>query len=273
MLRVVLAASTALVLSGGCTVGPNFKAPNWASPVSWFSGPHEQVPPEHSVAVAAPVDPDWWNLFHDPELTALEGRVARQNLDVRTAATRLAESDSQLRVVQAAEFPTLNANASYTRQKSSDVGQFATIPDALGANGGQGNGVGGFRSGDLSPFDVYQLGLRRFLGTRSVRLCPTFGGIGQGLGAGIGRGGTGGVARHVGRGGAGLHLLARRAGAVAHRPRQRPHRPAKPEPDAAARGGRGDHGPGRGERVRAGKLHCGGDSRGCSSRKQRTSTR
>ncbi len=158
MLRVVLAASTALVLSG-CTVGPNFKAPNWASPVSWFSGPHEQVPPEHSVAVAAPVDPDWWNLFHDPELTALEGRVARQNLDVRTAATRLAESDSQLRVVQAAEFPTLNANASYTRQKSSDVGQFATIPDALGANGGQGNGVGGFRSGDLSAFDVYQLGL------------------------------------------------------------------------------------------------------------------
>jgi len=158
MLRFFLAASTALVL-GGCTVGPNFKPLSWASPGSWFSGPHEQVPQEHSAAVAAPVEADWWNLFHDPELTRLEQRVAAQNLDVRTAAIRLSESNAQLGVVQAAEFPTLNANASYTRTKASNIGEFATAPDALGANGASGNFTGGFHGGNLGAFDVYQVGL------------------------------------------------------------------------------------------------------------------
>jgi len=158
MLRLVLAASTALVL-GGCTVGPNFKPPGWASPASWFGGPHEQVPQEHSVAVAAPVNPDWWNLFRDPELTALEDRVARQNLDVRTAAIRVVESRAQLAGAESAFFPTLNANASYTRQKASNVGVFAQAPNPLGANGASGNSSGGLKSGDLAAFNVFQAGL------------------------------------------------------------------------------------------------------------------
>jgi NodT family efflux transporter outer membrane factor (OMF) lipoprotein len=161
MLRVVLAAGTALaaVLAvGGCTMGPDFKPPSWASPASWFGGPREKVPQEPSVAVQAPVNPDWWELFHDPELTALERRVAAQNLDVRAATTRLVESRDQLGVARAAEFPRLNGNTSYTRQKASNEGVFAAAPNALGANGGSGNIVGGFRSGDLAPVNIYQFG-------------------------------------------------------------------------------------------------------------------
>ena len=158
MLRLALAASAALVL-GGCTVGPNFKAPGWASPASWFGGPHEQVPQEHSVAVAAPVNPDWWNLFRDAELTKLEDQVARQNLDVRTAAIRVVESRAQLAGAESAFFPTLNGNASYTRQKASNVGVFASAPNPLGSSGQYGNTTGGLRSANLAPFSVYQAGL------------------------------------------------------------------------------------------------------------------
>jgi NodT family efflux transporter outer membrane factor (OMF) lipoprotein len=161
MLRVVFAAGAVLASSlalGGCTVGPNFQGPSWASPASWFSGPKEKVPPEPSVPVATPIDPDWWNLFHDSKLTALERRVAGENLDVRVATQRLEESRAQLGVARSAEFPTFNANGSYTRQKSSDVGEFGTIPDAIGANGASGNSVGGFRGGNLGAFDVYQAG-------------------------------------------------------------------------------------------------------------------
>lgn len=158
MLRMVLAASTALVLTG-CTVGPNFKPPTWASPASWFSGPKEVVTPVRSVPIAAPIDVQWWNLFHDPELTRLEERVARQNLDVRTAAIRVAESQAQLGVAQSAQFPTLNANASYTHQKASNFGEFASAPNPLGANGAFNNSAGGLHSAALSAFDVYQYGL------------------------------------------------------------------------------------------------------------------
>ena len=151
-------ALAALLLTAGCTVGPNFKPPAWASPGSWFAGPKEPAPPAPSVPVAGPVDPNWWRLFHDPQLTALEQRVAKANLDVRAAAIRVAESRAQLGLARASEFPALNANGSYTRQKASDVGVFASAPNPLGANGAQGSRTGGLRSSHLAAFDVYQVG-------------------------------------------------------------------------------------------------------------------
>jgi NodT family efflux transporter outer membrane factor (OMF) lipoprotein len=153
--RLVLLAACLLA---GCTVGPNFNAPEWASPASWLTGPKEKVPPARSLPVAKPVDPQWWALFNDPMLTGLEQRVASENLDVQLAATRLAESRAQLGITRASEFPTLNANGSYTRQKSSDVGEFAAVPSALGANGAFGNSVGGLAGRTLAPFDVFQYG-------------------------------------------------------------------------------------------------------------------
>jgi NodT family efflux transporter outer membrane factor (OMF) lipoprotein len=156
MLRVVLAASTMLAL-GGCTVGPNFQAPSWASPASWFAGPKEKVPPERSEPVAAAIDPNWWTLFHDTKLTALERRVAAENLDVRAATARLAESRAQLGVARSSLFPTVNANASFEREKPSNVGIFAASPNAVGANGLEGNTTGGL-NGNVPAFNIYQAG-------------------------------------------------------------------------------------------------------------------
>ena len=39
--------------------------------------------------MAEPIDPNWWNLFKDSQLTALERRVAGENLDVQAATVRL----------------------------------------------------------------------------------------------------------------------------------------------------------------------------------------
>ncbi len=161
MLRVVLAAGAVLTMAvplGGCTVGPNFQVPSWASPTSWFAGPKEKVPPEPSLPVATPIDPDWWNLFHDAELTALEHRVAAQNLDVRVATARLAESRAQLGQARASEFPTFNANGSYTRQKASNEGPFAANINAVGANGASGNNPGALVTHKINAFDTYQVG-------------------------------------------------------------------------------------------------------------------
>jgi NodT family efflux transporter outer membrane factor (OMF) lipoprotein len=153
-----LLGATAL---GGCTVGPDFQRPGWASPASWFAGPKEAVKPPPSIPVAEPVDVDWWTLFKDPVLTDLERRVASENLDVKAAATRFAESRAQLGIARAAQFPTLNANASYAREKASDEGVFGLIPSAAGAagaNGAFGNSTGGVKGSGLNPFDLYQGG-------------------------------------------------------------------------------------------------------------------
>jgi NodT family efflux transporter outer membrane factor (OMF) lipoprotein len=145
----------------GCTVGPDFKRPDWASPTSWFGGPKEAVRQPPSLPVAEPVDPDWWTLFNDPVLTGLERRVAAENLDVKVAGVRLAESRAQLGVARASLFPTLGANTSYTRQQPSNNGLFAVVPSAAGAtgaSGASGTSTGGVRGNGLQPFDLWQGG-------------------------------------------------------------------------------------------------------------------
>jgi len=133
-----LIAAAALAGLSGCTMGPNFMRPNWASPASWFAGPKEAVKQPPSIPVAQPIDPNWWTLFHDPELTKLERRVASENLDVKVAAIRFAESRAQLSITRAALYPSLNANASYARELPSNNGLFALVPGAAGASAASG---------------------------------------------------------------------------------------------------------------------------------------
>lgn len=121
-LRAALAS--AVLLTSGCTVGPDFKRPSLWSPSSWLHHPSSQVEngptPITSVIDPSPPDPSWWNIFHDPELSALESRVAQSNLDVRLATVRLVESRAQLRVTAADRYPTLNGTGSYTREQISN---------------------------------------------------------------------------------------------------------------------------------------------------------
>ncbi len=144
-----------LLLLGGCTLGPNFTAPKWTGPSAWFNASAPRAPV--SETVEAPIDPNWWTLFKDPTLTALEKRVAAENLDVAIAATRIDQSRAQYDSAYAAGIPSLYGSASYTRQKASNVGEFANAPNPLGASGISG-GAGGLASRTLNPFDVWQAG-------------------------------------------------------------------------------------------------------------------
>jgi len=146
-----------LLLLGGCTtLGPNFTAPNWSGPVGWFGGGKPPTPV--SETVEAPLDPNWWTLFNDPALTALEQRVANENLDLAIAALRIEQSRAQYDQARAAGLPNIDANASYTRQKASNVGEFAAAPNPLGASGISGGTAGGLGSAKLNAFDVFQAG-------------------------------------------------------------------------------------------------------------------
>jgi len=149
--RAGSAALLAVALLGGCTVGPDWKGAKLWSPGTWFAG-HPQMPAP-SRPVVAPIDPNWWNILHDPELTALENRVAAQNLSVRLATIRLAESRSQRRITGADQFPTLQADGSYTGEKISSKGVIGALGGSgggstFGSLGSSANGLGG-RSGAI----------------------------------------------------------------------------------------------------------------------------
>jgi NodT family efflux transporter outer membrane factor (OMF) lipoprotein len=121
----VAAALTALA---GCVLGPDFVPPNPQPPVIALSADKRAA----EGRLQAPPDPSWWAVFRDPVLTDLERRIAAENLDVRTATIRLAESRFQRGVAAAAQFPTLNGDAQYQRELFSNNGIASLLGGLVG---------------------------------------------------------------------------------------------------------------------------------------------
>jgi len=152
------ALALATVLAGCTVVGPDFQRPDWPAPESWSKG-RPELKPVASMPAPEPVDPAWWSIFNDPQLTAFMARVATESLDVQAAALRLDESRAQLAIAEAAGLPTLTGRGSYARQKLSRYGiQSLTSPTTSAASGAVGNTVSGTPTRRSEPFDVFQGG-------------------------------------------------------------------------------------------------------------------
>jgi NodT family efflux transporter outer membrane factor (OMF) lipoprotein len=167
LLPLVCAMSAGLALSmSACTMGPDFKRPALPAPDQWSGSSAANA--AASVTVAEPLDPGWWNSFGDPLLTELVTQAIRNNLDLKVAAARLAESRAQLGQAKAAEFPTLDGNASYTRELQSADGVIGLLDGAGSSTPATGtNGLGGRQGGiptqsaspaAIPPFNLYQYG-------------------------------------------------------------------------------------------------------------------
>lgn len=115
----------ALLGLAGCAVGPDFAAPQTALPSQDFT-------PRDGRDLAASLSPEpppaaWWDLLGDPLLTALQQEAVGGNLDLRVAASRLAQSRAQLRIAGAAQWPALSASAGYAREGESANGKMAAL--------------------------------------------------------------------------------------------------------------------------------------------------
>ena len=108
------------LLTGACTVGPDFRLPSLWSARS-FADVHGPTLANDrargSLPDPSPPDPSWWSVFDDRELTALEDRVAAANLSVRQATFRLVESRAQRQITASALYPTLQGTGQYMREK------------------------------------------------------------------------------------------------------------------------------------------------------------
>ena len=113
-LSILHLPSAILVLCAitGCTVGPNYQRPDVA--VSDHFGATTRPATQH-VDFAR-----WWTNFNDPLLNSLIDRAVADNLDLKIAQARVREARAQRGVVAADALPSLNANASYRRSRTSE---------------------------------------------------------------------------------------------------------------------------------------------------------
>ncbi|WP_185646363.1 efflux transporter outer membrane subunit [Burkholderia sp. Bp9143] len=160
--EAVLAILASLVMAG-CTLGPDFERPRTPTPDVFNRTETAQA---SSKPVESQFSPDWWTLFDDPMLNALENQLAGANLDVAAASARLRQSRAEQRVAGAAEYPTLDGAASYNRERGSEngilslLGVTPTQTQPQSAAGSTPLGVAPLPGSKGSPaYNLYQVGL------------------------------------------------------------------------------------------------------------------
>lgn len=106
---------TSLLSLAGCTVGPKYRRPA------------AEVPPAYKeVGDWKPAQPNdqnlggnWWEIFQDPQLNALEAQVNVSNQNLKAAEAQYSQSRAALRYQRADLFPTVTAAPSASRNKLS----------------------------------------------------------------------------------------------------------------------------------------------------------
>jgi NodT family efflux transporter outer membrane factor (OMF) lipoprotein len=136
VLRVATPASLlAAGLSGCTTVGPEYAAPVAANAPARYAERHSgssllAAPP---AAEGAALPADRWAAFGDPTLLALQDRARRNNLDLATAALRLAEVRMQRTTVAAQHGVQVGLRGAITEERQSENGAATRFLEALPA--------------------------------------------------------------------------------------------------------------------------------------------
>ncbi|SDR55350.1 efflux transporter, outer membrane factor (OMF) lipoprotein, NodT family [Paraburkholderia fungorum] len=122
------AAGVSLLAMAGltaCTVGPDFQRPAAALPAHWRTDtrqPDADIAGTLSPVVDGTPDSQWWEVFHDAELTSLIQRVTASSLDVKAAAARLLQARAARGVSGADALPSVAGTASWQHARSSQNG-------------------------------------------------------------------------------------------------------------------------------------------------------
>ena len=108
---------------GGCTVGPKYVKPTVPMAPGFKEQPPESFKESDGWKTAQPRDQalrgNWWEIFGDPQLNALEEEVTLSNQDLKVAEARFREARAMIRFNRSAEFPTISTSPSIASVRES----------------------------------------------------------------------------------------------------------------------------------------------------------
>jgi NodT family efflux transporter outer membrane factor (OMF) lipoprotein len=131
-----LAMVSALLILGGCAVGPNFHKPATPdvsgytpTPISTTSSTTNVFGGEAQHFVeGADIAGEWWTLFHSQPLNDLIERSLKTNPDLKAAQAALTVARENVLAQRGAYYPSVNAGFSASRSKTSN--EIAPVPNA-----------------------------------------------------------------------------------------------------------------------------------------------
>jgi NodT family efflux transporter outer membrane factor (OMF) lipoprotein len=131
-----LAFSITLSLSG-CMVGPKYVKPTAPMAPGFKEQPPESFKESDGWKTAQPHDQalrgNWWEIFGDPQLNALEEQVTVSNQDLKVSEARFRQARAMIRFNRSAEFPTISTSPSIVNERDSANQPY--FPQTLANNG------------------------------------------------------------------------------------------------------------------------------------------
>jgi NodT family efflux transporter outer membrane factor (OMF) lipoprotein len=114
-----LAVAALVALAGGCLVGPDYRRPGVSAPPAFKEPPPSGAGWKTARPNDAVIRGNWWELYGDPQLDALEARIAVSSQTLKGATAQYLAALDQVRVARAGYFPTAGLSASADRVRLS----------------------------------------------------------------------------------------------------------------------------------------------------------
>nr|WP_246410255.1 efflux transporter outer membrane subunit [Granulicella aggregans] len=109
----------------GCNVGPKYHPPVMPAPPAFKEQGPQQAPDGTTWKEAQPQDAalrgKWWEIYQEPELSALEEKVVISNQNVAKAFANFTAARAQVGQARSSYYPTISVGPSYSRSRSSQT--------------------------------------------------------------------------------------------------------------------------------------------------------
>lgn len=127
--RIGSALLAALLVLAGCSVAPTYERPSVDTPAAFKEAAPAAKTGENGSQwkTAQPAEDiargQWWTIFGDDKLNALEDTAQQANQDLKAAAARLGQARALTRDARASYLPEVDAGVGATRQRTSPASQ------------------------------------------------------------------------------------------------------------------------------------------------------
>ena len=125
-----LALATGLVLLSACNPAPKYAKPPVPSPPAFKEAIPQQYKEGTGWKIAEPGDdkirPNWWEVYNDAQLNALEEQVRMSNQSIIAAEANFRAARTLVQSARSALFPLVTAAPSYTNSRFSSTGGRST---------------------------------------------------------------------------------------------------------------------------------------------------
>ena len=147
-----------LALLTACNPGPKYARPPAQTPSAF----KEAVPQEYKEGtgwkLAQPGDDkirsNWWEVYNDPILNALEEQVQISNQSIAAAEANFRSARAAVLSARSALFPLITASASYTNSRFSQTARTAAVVPGAGAGNSTGTTPSSGSSGIVNTFSM-----------------------------------------------------------------------------------------------------------------------